>query len=157
MMDLKSWLTGFAVGLAGKPLPQRYQQKQLVGYSYNGYIFPALPELPEAVASRCPYLAICSRDGSQYPWDSRGVLIVSSKKPSLETDYKGDPVFVTRNEYSAIYRHRKEDVDFWEDMGAHTVDLHHWGYENIIWSNFDILDNKGNVWLAASEPDPVYE
>ena len=38
MIDLKSWLTGFALGLCGKPLP--YAKKTPIGYSYNGTVLP---------------------------------------------------------------------------------------------------------------------
>lgn len=38
MIDMKSWLTGFALGLCGKPLP--FAKKTPIGYSYNGTVLP---------------------------------------------------------------------------------------------------------------------
>jgi hypothetical protein len=37
-LDLKSWMTGYILGITGKPLP--LVQKTPIGYSYNGVVLP---------------------------------------------------------------------------------------------------------------------
>jgi hypothetical protein len=39
MIDMKSWLTGYILGITGKPLPIA-AKKEPTSYSYNGVVLP---------------------------------------------------------------------------------------------------------------------
>lgn len=138
--DLRSWLTGLALGLSGKPLPLS-TGKKLVGYSYNGTVLPALPEwdremYPYAVIDNDGWYLACCTSMLQY----NGSNIV----------YKEDcSTYCFKLDNGAWVYDGSASYNF--DAGKTAV------YGECIWTNTDILNEDGTLCLAASEPVPIYE
>ncbi len=146
--SLKAWLTGYALGIAGKPLPFA-GKKEPVAYLYNGV---RLPKLPEWDKEAYPYAVIAqtlSGDGAVVfgfavcadPWY---VGSYSSGDNFVGADGNGfqwtliDGVWVQNNM-------------FW---GTYNISDDGYG----VWSNHDVIDTTdGTIYLTASEPVPIYE
>lgn len=138
MFDLKAWLTGLALGLAGKPLPLSMEKREPIAYLYNGV---QLPPLPDGVYSHNMLV-----HSSSY---GRGINILLSfiNKPvhPESAGYPMDPDIV-------YWAYDKTDY-LWEkaNISIPSSDL------TYIWADFDYCDSSGNVLCAVSEPVPVYE
>ena len=139
---LMSWLTGYILGISGKPYP--FAKKKLVGYSYNGVVLPALPE--EALAY--PYRWI-----KQY--GSWAYLYASDNAPrsfigSTGSEYWGYQTGIDAADVRFIAT--IGDME-WESTGYNIV-----GNVSLpTWTNVDAYKLDGTLLLAASEPVPVYE
>ncbi len=167
MIDLNSWLTGYALGLAGKPLPLTVAKKTLIGYSYNGVV---LPELPEWDRESYPYAMICKH---RYQ-DMKAALMCSAKPFTFEESSGNWCKTLAIGADAIVYDHLYEDDSEWApnvitdyngtpfaEIGYVHLGL---GYEPL-WANHDVYlcEYDGGyvateeLYLAASEPVPVYE
>lgn len=164
MFDLKSWLTGFALGLAGKPLPL-VAGKPPIAYLYNGVQLPALPKwdretYPYAIIARIgiissEYVYTLRLFRSAYTTSGTNVLYsfynmtadIGKTWLGCSCPYTdlGDGTFM----WSGI-----REIQIVENDSAETTTIL---VGTPIWSNFDLTTNGGTVWLAASEPTPIYE
>lgn len=150
---LRSWLTGFALGLSGKPLPLS-TGKTLVGYSYNGTVLPKLPEwdktvYPFAYMIGSNRLYLCS------------ALPYAAAQTGIFAGYMG--IFAT-DDCEAICYKPTTDGGFWQrdsesdksvSASEMIVGL---AFVDLIWTNTDVINiEDSTVYLAASEPVPVYE
>ena len=125
--------------------------KKLVGYSYNGVVLPALPEHDESQQ----YLLVGVR--GDY-WR----LVCTSKKLVSNGPHSVAAVFSNIAAHPFSYT----EISFATKYGREPIDpIYGGGSANGImfdktfamWSNYDVLAEDGSVWLAASEPVPVYE
>ena len=155
--DLRSWLTGFALGFSGKPLPLS-TGKTPIAYSYNGTV---LPKLPEWDREQYPYAYIDYYDstGNSYSF------FVTSKP--LRWYAGGFVIGFPLNDPDALasvfrWRYRPAYADGWYETGeSDNAGIYYGG----VWTNTDIYypDDysdetlAGTLFLAASEPVPVYE
>lgn len=160
---LRSWLTGFALGLSGKPYP--YSKREPTAYLYNGIRLPALPEWDR---EKYPYAIIFhSASGinnlfiSATPWHGTGKAF---------DDFGGTFGETTANASSGILYNQYNDKD-WELMSnedtppelGQIADTDGDGVGDAgafctFWSNHDIISADGTtVLIAASDPVPVYE
>ena len=146
---LRSWLTGFCLGMAGKPLPL---SKEPVAYLYNGVQLPPLPDW----------------DKEKYPC----AIIVSGKNLNFKTFYS---LYITNKPiYDAagclcetevlytLYRCMESDIEsgVWtlmkEDVTGDFNLFNGPANTTKVWANYDILSAEGELVFAASAPVPVY-
>ena len=141
---LRSFKLGLSLGLCGNALPWKAEP---VAWLYNGWIAPNFPE------SNLPYRVItCTPDlwggtpsyhlylfsDYQYATGDDGSRIISNigAAESYMVSYFGEKWTVSKQ--SAV----NGEVYF---------------YQNLVhWTNFDIYNEDGSVYIAASEPTPVY-
>jgi len=143
-MDKQSMTLGMLIGrqIAGL----RSARKEPVAYLYNGVRFPVLPEYD---AEKYPYIA-CSLSGYfvaiQNP--SRLEHISTTGKICLGAA-PGESFLLwsygSTGEFTSVVE-TENPHDYYQVL-----------ITDPIWSNYDILDADGNLYLAASEPVPVYE
>ncbi len=110
-------------------------------YSFNGTVLPALPEWD---SETYPYALISKAVSREYYFRAYSDRIVI---------FSGLSGGFADGEAEQIYCVLSDDV--WGEFTTITVD----GFTaiNVVWTNTDILYENGNVYLAASEPIPVYE
>ena len=139
----KSFLIGLALGLAGKPLPIS-QGKEPIAYLYNGV---RLPKLPEWDKETYPY-AIINSFGTTY------FLRAYTDLPIYDGD---DNCYFADGSAVQIYCIYSRQMDVWNDwINAGNVE----GLSpatKIIWASHNIATDDDILYLAASEPVPVYE
>lgn len=154
--DLKAWLVGFALGLAGKPLPFAKPKQTPVAYLYNGVRLPPLPEW-----DREKYLYV-------YIW-AVGWTHPSDYITMYKLDVCSSPIrygmvdgelsaYLEAGTESAMYNCPKTDGEFkaWEYHSEYVLSKTAKVYP--FWTNHDVIsDTDGSVYYAASDPVPVYE
>ena len=143
---MRSSVMGLILGQFSSPLP--ISQKQPVAYLYNGVRLPALPEW----------------DREMYPfafirYDSSGesatyLYCVESFEYSETPGIAGMGWGLIVPATSLIC---KLENGSWGTFGNHNV-FGQGVYDYLIhWTNFDMLAKDGSIYIAASEPIPVYE
>lgn len=160
--DLKSWLTGFALGLAGKPLPFAPAQKEPVAYLYNGV---QLPPLPDWDREAYPYAVMSLYEIDWFGTSGTAQLWLYSQHP----ESSGDTLELWLPQIGDLMYEIKSDslasLAEFTDWGSPTTITERKGYsiDNAGWANFDMYyqtnidGKKGQLYLAASDPVPVYE
>lgn len=135
----------------GWQLGQRLRMRELIGYSYNGVVLPALPEWDK---SKYPYAFI-------FPSVLFGIVsaidfrIYVSSKPIhyngsyMESDETVSLGYATVKTSDALWGELSYTEN--ESFKLSTIGSY------ITWANYDIQNSDGSVFLAASEPVPVYE
>lgn len=157
--DPTSWRAGFELGLAGFSFPYSKPRKP-IAYLYNGIRLPALPEWDRGVY---PYavMSVFTEETSSnssvgdislcvcvYPLSFNGSNVVQTNAPE-RTKYllyrysptNGDTGFSLAGEYS----------------GGTSNKVTYPSEEDSFWSNHDIPNADGTIYLAGSDPIPVYE
>ena len=145
MFDLQSFLSGLALGLAGKPLALA---REPVAYLYNGVRLPKLPEW----------------DREMYPYATILYFLVTpqfwvSTMP-LEVEYNGNIYNPCASAgTSALQFCTYTGNDTWESFDvAEYPERTVWDGAGIQWANYDVINSTDkSVFLEASEPVPVYE
>lgn len=152
--DLKSWLTGFVLGLSGKPLP--LCKRQPVAYLYNGIRLPALPEWDREMY---PYAYIIKSNSSDSYF-----LCVYDDRAVYDEKYEYTPCIVdTHGDNKAQLRKYYVSNGEWAyALGGKVTTPYGLSFaggssDTPVWCNTDILNEDGTVYLPASEPVPVYE
>lgn len=140
---LRSFQAGLALGLTGKPLPIK---KEPVAYLYNGVRLPKLPELDRETY---PY-AYIHKLGTAYQ------LFVFSQAAHYDPSYTEYLMFDDGVTGSYLLYECADNSASWEFILDDT-DVACLVYTSVFWTNTDVLDTSGGVYLAASEPVPVYE
>ena len=138
--DPTSWRAGFELGLAGFSFPYSKPHRKPTAYLYNGIRLPALPEWDKA---KYPYAFIETTFGMYYLRVLANPLTPDGDSfrfnaPGLVAGAKMD---VTNYELIGWYE--------WKEVTENT--------RTPLWSNVDVLNEDGTVFLAASDPVPVYE
>ena len=130
--DKKQFLSGLAMGLTGKGNPTFEGSGKML---YNGV---ELPELPEWDKVAYPYACIAKISGNYRAIFSQTILVHNAtvnvtnvKSPNLRYE-------LSNGEWVAL-----------SETGAFTIP----GKQT--WTSYDILNEDGTVFLAASEPVPV--
>lgn len=167
MFNLKMWLAGFLLGLAGEPLPLPQKEagdKTPIAYLYNGYRMPPLPEWDKTAY---PYAVITSKTDTDEP--SLAYLVLSTSPLCYRTALVLRKLYSTAPGSSIVYL-RNTSADgvinkYWErrehyDMASFDADKEVFSMSNNIqptWANYTFMKyNDGTVYLEASEPVPVY-
>lgn len=151
---MRSFAMGMLPGAVSRAqFPQA--QKEPVAYLYGqvakegetpthtidgvGYVGAVLPKLPEWDREAYPYAVIFQRGGhglrcASKPWVWTGLMFDSDGK--------------------AIEAYCSMSADVWGEFEKlSTADR----VSGFFWTNHDILNSDGTVYLAASAPIPVYE
>lgn len=118
-----------------------------MNYLYNGIELPALPE------TVCPFACIYN-----YTHDSYCTAANLAFLPEIK-HYHG--TFGNGEPYAAI--DKTNAVLFWFDDYSGSTNWQETEndaasiipYRDVVWANFDVVDEAGNLYLAASEPVPV--
>lgn len=127
-----NWKQAFALGLCSVG---EYKGEP-VAHLYNGTQLPALPEWDKETY---PYaLIVWNKNNSEY------MLLLQDSKETVDADGE----YMLFYESGIFYR---ANNGAWEIASADSYDA-----VKPIWANYDILDSNGSVYLAASDPIPVY-
>lgn len=143
--DLTAWLTGYALGLCGKPLPM--SQKEPVAYLYNGV---RLPKLPEWDRETYPYVAMLNQVYRVVfiAYSDPMHLVLTSSSGGMSVGVKAGETFL-----QIVYWTSNDTIPDFEEKSL--------TYDYLLgtpdWANYDVQNADGTVYLAASEPVPVYE
>lgn len=138
-VDRYSYIVGFNLALAGMAYP--YSAPVPVAYLYNGVRLPALPEWDREVY---PYAVIVRDiiDGAYHLFVDEGTTRIPM--------YNGSITSVAMSvKYSIV-------DDAWVETELFETGI-------IVWANYDVYYNDsvedvgGTLYLAASNPVPVYE
>jgi hypothetical protein len=137
---MRSWLTAYLAAQCAPPL--KLPDKQPTAYSYNGVVLPKLPEWDKTVY---PYVTITF---SEYGF---GYFFRGYTDAML---YNGEYGYFADGEASQRYCHLIDGEwgDLWTNSTSYSVNT-----SSIVWTNTDILNEDGTIYLAASDPIPVYE
>lgn len=112
----------------------------IVGYSYNGVTLPALPEYD---SETYPY-AYIGMNGDNY------IFAVSEAEKTFNGSVSGTISFINKPRW-------KYDGTEWAKVTGATSYM---TVTSLVWCNTDVYRNEsygGTLYLAASEPVPVYE
>lgn len=142
--DPKAWLVGFTIGLASKGSPwSKATQKEPVAYLYNGV---RLPKLPEWDREAYPY-AVITKIGDEP--DTYSYRVIADAAPIVATA-TGYPSY--KFKYGKWYEYDLSTGLAWIDRSTSHVT----NYGRIVWANENVADKEGNVYMAKTEPVPVY-
>lgn len=150
-MDKASITLGFLVGQQIAGQMRKTEEKTPIAYLYNGVQLPALPEWDR---ERYPYVSIglniwseitviCS--ASPFSADENGYITASGYLIVLY-DADGSSAYFPYGDFSG-----SENCRWGDAISAGGVT------HKTFWCNRDILDEDGSVYLASSDPIPVYE
>lgn len=116
-------------------------------YLYNGVKMPAFPE---EYATERPFAVLVKSNGIAMIGPYYG--FVFSKSPITVYQKDGMPLWEVYDGSLAVYTHDEDESEYstWDSVPAVNVPA-----SLLIWSNHDILNEDGTVYLAASEPIPV--
>lgn len=128
-------------------------------YLYNGI---ELPKLPEWDKSEWPYSLIF---GQEHKGEIYYTLVLMKKRPEYGAIYTGESTIHTvlakgETFYTYDYLANIKFSDAWYLIGEQTYtneeyDYYYLSFIDVIWTDTDILQSDGTVYLAASEPVPV--
>lgn len=144
--ELRGFLTGIALELSANPLFLD-TGKKIVAYSYNGTV---LPELPEWDREMYPYAALNKTSGSMG-------LLGYYRLLCAATPFACENGTAVTYSLPAIYALVKADMDTTVVTMTEVEEASAMALGVVIWANHDIDSEDGTVYLAASEPVPVYE
>ena len=138
--DPKSWRTGFELGLAGFSFPYSKPRRKPPAYLYNGIRLPALPEWDKVMY---PYAFIETTFGLYYLR-----VLANPLTPDGDSFRFNAPGLVAGAQIDVVTG-GYSGWNGWSEVTDNT--------RTPIWSNYDVLTADGTVFLAASDPVPVYE
>lgn len=151
LIDLKRWIFGFVSGLAGEPRLSSLKEQTPTAYLYNGV---RLPPLPEWDKEAYPYAIMEHTKSASY----NIAYVTVAAQLTTEIIFTGEIVRVHGK--SSYYHMSWYDEDGfpvqWDEPVVSEND-YNTPLSSIMWSNFDIYHQDGTIYLAASEPVPVYE
>lgn len=113
-------------------------QKEPVAYLYNGLRFPALPERDETAY---PYAYILKNMWGSY-------MLLFSTSPATHDAGSEEGYY----SISGLKFYGREGDPEWEPQGTAGLQL-----GRGIWCNTPLYNYDGSLYLAASDPVPVYE
>ena len=144
-MNLKSFLIGLSLGLSGKPLPISGGEPSVepVAYLYNGV---RLPKLPEWDKEMYPYAAIDYHESPYYGETYH--LEFYTLRPYWKEDGVYPPAYCASG-VSGLVDGKWADIVY--------VHFYPTAKSTPFWTSFDVLNEDGSIYMAASEPIPVYE
>ena len=145
----KDFLEGLAISAACHVLPARKVFREPIAYSYNGVI---LPKLPEWDREMYPYMCMTTNSSNS---------VVNLHMSSEPVVYDGKlNVTMIRTAYvpkPRLFVSWTENNNAWGEIAEGNTDYNIYYSNPLIWTNTDIIKSNGSVYLAASEPIPVYE
>lgn len=130
---------------ATKPIPV-----ELVGYSYNGTVLPALPEWDKETY---PYAVIT---GSYVNYFGEILYALALTQTPCTYDEETGYIITEKREYflSSTFRWAKGK---WSNVERYKMASDWANRDDFVWTNHDIVNADGSVHYLASNPVPVYE
>lgn len=159
-VQLYSWLIGFLIGLIQKPTLtfDAPPAQDPVAYLYNGV---RLPKLPEWDREKYPYAKMAKKMifGT---WKDTLAVFLDIKTDLTPKSFALPAItwYSENNEWVQFREYTEDDYDGTSVNGIYqSADgtLYAAFDFNPYWSNHDILNSDGSVYLSASDPIPVYE
>lgn len=147
--NLQDFLSGMASAAASRGVLRR----EPIAYLYNGVQLPGLPEWDKETY---PYalIVVNPEPFAVVPYTK----VLASKFPFVWMDY-GFTAFANSSQTdSYVHSVINEGETEWSEVitvSQNGVSTN--GEETVIWANHDILNEDGSLYLAASEPIPIYE
>lgn len=153
---MRSCVMGLLLGQFSSPLPMA--QKEPVAYLYNGV---RLPKLPEWDREKYPFVVVMQEVSSSiYFAQAIAAPLYTEETVSLA----GKSLFQLAYDQSYLLKSAIQETGTWGDWYEVPKAYFQGRLENdgatenvLVWTNHDILNQDGTVYLAASEPVPVYE
>lgn len=154
------------VGAKKEPVAYLYghvaKEGETPTHTINGvdYVGEILPALPEGIEETYKYKFINANGSAFYAFATSVELkfhIAGNGAEMLVWERKYDGgAYKTFDAFRATLKTSRGIVDApeWEDYGVGTYIAH---FDSILWSNYDIFNESGELYLEASEPIPVYE
>lgn len=143
----KDFLEGLAISAACHVLPARKVFREPIAYSYNGVILPKLPEVDE---EKCPCV---------YMYKSGSYYIIQFCGAFKPVTVSGSYTYINSAGNYVLYRYYPStgEFEFRNEgyMENQTVSIRN--PEDVFWANADLVYEDGSLFLATSEPIPVYE
>ena len=151
---MRSYVKGLILSLCGKPLPLT-AKKEPVAYLYNGVRLPKLPEW-DRVAYPYAVISVYTKEFSGSGIAVGDYDLCLCKRPLT---YNGKDITQGANDYYLVYRYSPGNAESgWVYDGEYDLEeVIYLDGSDVTWANPDILHTDGTVYLAASEPIPVYE
>lgn len=150
--DPTSWRAGFELGLAGFSFPYSKPHRKPTAYLYNGIRLPALPEWDRG-AYPYAYIWQSASDQTCYLSCSSVPLVVYGADEYYLPSADGEPM--------EAYRIVDGSWGFWYETTTSTSATNQIANaltkRPLVWANYDISREDDTVYLAASDPVPVYE
>lgn len=159
--DPTSWRAGFELGLAGFSFPYSKPRRKPTAYLYNGVRLPALPEWDRGVYPYALVLTMRNNDGGGVTF----ARLTVSTTPLYFDQASQNQVYCTSADGSAI-RYVIQGAETAADMAWGSGEENTYTSGDCIesnlaviikWANYDLLDSNGTIYVAESEPIPVYE
>ena len=134
---------------ASNPVPE-YTEVEPMPYPYNLYNGVQLPVLPNLETETRQYVVVRATGSENAPYEA----YYCTMRPYLNSSEK---VSLTKlfNPALKVICYYNDGVLVWEN-GYKSVTTTT-NVDGVFWTNTDILDTVGSVYLEASEPIPVYE
>lgn len=161
--DPTSWRVGFELGLAGFSFPYS-KPRNPTAYLYNGIRLPALPEWDRGVY---PYVFIYLYQYDGNPDNSQYVLEYTENRVAVGENKALLYTTGSRLSYELVASDGSPTISsdgswvFDKEYDADTYSTWYFSIGNYrrtpIWANHNIDNPDGTVYLAASDPVPVYE
>ena len=134
--NMRKFVRGLMVSTVSKGVMPA--SKEPVAYLYNGVRLPKLPEW----------------DRETYPYATLSVLL-----GNYFCAYRIRPYFMGSGisvEQTSAYKEAVLIDGLWDTLEDGTMNADVVNMLPVFWTNFDLLNEDGSVYLAASEPVPVY-
>lgn len=171
--EMKSSVMGLILSMVGKPLGRK---KEPVAYLYNGVRLPKVPEIPDRWDY--PNWAICGPytldgyDGVYYKFVATdeapvpgGYIGKDEGAIGYSVNFCSSGLATTDELVVGLYEYEtgaklNYGMNSWGKLKGLTIT--NWfgppaKSEKFLWTNTDILNEDDSVFLAASDPIPVYE
>lgn len=174
MFNLKMWLAGFLLGLAGEPLPLPQKEagdKTPVAYLYNGVQLPPLPKewnpkthpfayiLKTTILNTTTYTLTLRRDmftagNDAYTvgnWEllDYGDYLTATIKPATQTEWSELKPSTPTGAVGTV------EVN--GEVRQYTARIATYDKNSFVWINHSFNGPNGEEWIMASDPVPVYE
>jgi hypothetical protein len=127
----------------------------MLNYLYNGIKLPALPSVDKSTFPYATIIPIYELSGFQYVFSGKYGLR-STASPIF---YRNSAGYINVNDINADLRVIYYEFDGTEWVGDGSVKELSTAFSanDVTWSNYDILNADGSVYLPASDPVPVGE
>ena len=141
---IREWIGWLLAGLCSRPLPMGARVP--VAYLYNGVRLPGLPK--EWNPETHPFACLFTTGGNVY-------TLRMMPSDSYYTTYFNKRVFMSDNGCLEATNVTGDTDRFTltERTGGVYISL----TDKTIWVSFDLVNEDGSIFLAASDPIPVYE
>ena len=172
-LDLRSWLTGYTLGLAGKPIPICVKREP-VAYLYNGVRLPKFPDyygtLTEHPLKDYRYVFVNTHPNSKGEYEA---MLATVPFFAVLNDYGFNDRYGIHSDVpkdgfvSHVYLYYDPGQNRWKPGGINTNVPYDRAYplcswvlldemsNPAVWFNHDVYDEPGKTVIFEKSPDPV--